>query len=371
MNFGRIGLPRLLSLTAVLLACAATPVACSGSSPGASPSTHDGGTPDGGPLGDGGNGAAVARFVLGAGTTPPDYLDVPFPTDAYLSNGAVLAIPGLIKAVPGGTSFLDYGTKRLNGFSRVALATFAVEVAGGDAGVFPYASAQIDPTTLPVAETDCTTTTSSVYLVDLAPASGASPLLPCRAGFHDDARSKVTTPVIAAGPPRGYLLQPAHQYAVVLTSRVKDTSGHAVGASADFATVADGTAPGPIGAIYVKAYSTASAALKTALSSDGASIVSMAVFTTMNETGALFAMRDALEAATAPTLSWDAPTMAPMGAARFAAVAPVATDGGARRERAGRRQRRDAPRRLHGEPRRLARRRPGRRQAPRRDRQPG
>ncbi len=82
--------------------------------------------------------------------------------------------------------------------------------------------------------------------------------------------------------------------------------------------------------MYAAAYASASAALKTALATDGATIVSIAPYTTMKKTGELFAMRDALEAAPAPTLAWDATSMAPMAAARFAAVTTASTgDGGA------------------------------------------
>jgi dienelactone hydrolase len=326
----RAPLARVLPFLSLVAAATASPLACSSTSNSAGGAAHDGGVADAGAAGDAGSGLPVARFVLGNGTTPPNYLDVPFPTDAYLANGSVLSkIPGLETVVPTGTDFIDYGLARLNGFSRIGLATFAVEVPGGDAGLHPFASARIDPATLPVAEADCTTPTSSVYLVDLAPASGASPLLPCRAGFHDDQpRAKTTPAVISVGPPRGYLLQEAHQYAAVVTSRVKDTSGHALGASADFLTVASGTAPGPIGAAYAKAYGTANAALKSALAGDGATIVSMSLFTTMKKTGELFAIRDALESAPAPTLSWDSATMAPMAAAKFAAVASTAGDAG-------------------------------------------
>jgi dienelactone hydrolase len=315
------------ALFALAAAAATAPAACTSSGNVAPPpSSHDGG-----PSADGGSGASgpVAHFVLGSGTTPPNYLDVPFPSDAYLSNGSVVMTSDEIgNLLSNDQNFITHGLSTINGFSRLALSAFAVDNVGGDAGREATASAQIDPTTLPVAETDCTKSTSSVFVVDLAPGAGPA-LLPCRAAFHDDQPRATTTPVIAVGPPRGYLLDPGHQYAVVLTSRVKDTSGRAVAASADFAAVAGGTAPGAIGAMYMKAFAAASAALKSSLATDGATIVSLAPFTTMKKSGELFAMRDALESAATPTLSWDSATMAPMGAVKFAAVAaPQTGDGG-------------------------------------------
>ncbi len=315
---------RLAPLAGLAFAATVAPAACSS---GNAASPAPGGNPEAGvrdaqaptdapaPTDAGGN-PPVARFVLGAGTTPSNFLDVPFPSDAYLSGGNVMsAIPGLENTIPNDTSFINYGLSKLNGFSRLALAIFAVDsgpYAGDEAGT--ATSALIDPTTLPVAETDCQKATSSVYLVDLA--SGATtPILPCRAAFHDDQPKAQTTPVIALGPPRGYLLQEGHQYATVHTSRVKDTSGRSIAASKDFAAVAAGSAPGAIGTMYNAAYTAASSALKTMLAADGATIVSIAPFTTMKKSHELFAMRDALEATTAPKLAWDATSMAPMGTA--------------------------------------------------------
>ncbi len=308
----------------LVLAATAVPAACSSSNTVAPPVS----TADGGDAGPATGATPVARFVLGAGTTPPNFLDVPFPTDAYLANGSVLAqIPGLDQQVPGDTNYIEYGLSQLNGFSRVALAMFAVDDPGVDGGKYAVASAAIDPTTLPVAETDCTKATSSVYIVDLAPGA-TTPLLPCRAAFHSDRPRAPTNPVVVVGPPRGYLLEEGHPYAIVLTSRVKDTNGHAVTASADFAGVAAGTAPGAIGAAYVTAYKTASAALATSLAGDHATIVSLAAFTTMKKSNELFAMRDALESAPAPKLAWDADAMAPMSNAKFAAVSAAPVDAG-------------------------------------------
>jgi dienelactone hydrolase len=279
--------------------------ACSSSSHGSASSQ----TPPAGP---------VAHFVLGDGTTPPNLLDVPFPTDAYLANGAALpAIPGLANLIGGDTTDINYAFSKLNGFSRLALSIFAVDDTSVDAG---GASATIDPATLPVAETDCTKATSSVFLLDLQASSPSAALLPCRAAFHDDRPNASTTPVVAVGPPRGYVLQEGHQYAAVLTSRVKDTHGRSVAASTDFDSVVKGTAKGAVGSLYATAYAAAATALKSALASDGASIVSIAPYTTMKKTGELFAMRETLETSTPPKLAWDAATLAPMGASRFAKV---------------------------------------------------
>jgi dienelactone hydrolase len=264
----------------------------------------------------------VPRFLLSGAATPP-FLDVPFPSDVYLAGGKIVSpLPGLDQQVPRNSSYLSYALGQMNGFSRVALSLFAVDDPAASLEAGAPVSAIIDPSTLPVAEADCTTATSSVYVIDLAPGA-TTPILPCRAAFHKD--PSALTPVVAVGPPRGYLLQEAHQYAAVLTSRVKDTSGHALVASADMAAVAAGGASlgdaGAVGALYTSAYATAASVLKASLATDGATIVAIAPYTTMKKTPELFAMRAALEAAPAPTLAWDSATMAPMGAAKFAKVA--------------------------------------------------
>jgi dienelactone hydrolase len=319
-RLGAIASVPLAGIAGLVFAAAAGPIACS-SSPATGAPIHDAGPNTTNP---------VARFVLGSGTTPPNYLDVPFPSDAYIANGKVVsAIPAIENFIENDWNYINYGLSKLNGFSRLALAVFAVDKPSGvDAGVFP--SAKIDPRTLPVAESDCLKDGSAVYLLDLT-AGAAQPLLPCRADFHDDTPHGHTNPVIAVGPPRGVLLQEAHQYAAVLTSRLQDMAGNPVIASADFTAVTTGDAPGPIGAAYTKAYLVVKDLLANALLTDRATIVSIAPFTTMKMSQELFAMRDTLEAAPAPTLTWDSASMAPMAAVKFAAggATPPIADAGA------------------------------------------
>ncbi len=329
MRFGRAA-PLTIGILTLLAACTST---------GNVDTTPDGGLAEAGApeagAPDAGADAAVAlgptpRFKL-AGSAPPQFLDVPFPSDVYVANGKVVdPLPGLDNVVTRNSSFVSHALGTMNGFSRVALSLFAVDDTSAPLNSDGTAvSALIDPASLPVAETDCMTATSSVYMLDLTP--GASPaILPCRTEFHDDQPGASTIPVIAAGPARGYLLQESHPYAVVLTSRIKDTKGHALLASADMNAVASGnvSADGAVGTTYGQAYSSAKSILATNLATDGATIVAIAPYTTMHKTGELFAMREALETATAPTLAWDAATMAPMGAIKFAKAVNGVTPAG-------------------------------------------
>ena len=263
----------------------------------------------------------VAHFVL-SGDTTPNYLDVPFPSDVYLTGGTIVdPIPGIDKVITAGSTFLTHELGLMNGFSRDAFAMFYADPpAGVDGGLKPFAV--IDPTSLPTSETDCTADTSAVFLLDLSPATPSAARVLCRAAYHDDTGSPAfskTRPVVAVGPGRGIVLAEGHQYAAVLTSRVKDTAGQNLAASSDFLAVATGPRTGSVATLYGKAIDTANATLKSALAVDGATIVSIAPFTTNTSSSQLFKLRTTLAAQPSPTLKWDTASVAPMSNAKFAA----------------------------------------------------
>jgi len=264
---------------------------------------------------------AVARFTL-SGDTPPNYLDVPFPSDVYLVSGKIMdPVPGVDAVVTLNSQFLTHELGKLNGFSRVALASFYVDDFSqplDDQGDVAYAG--IDPTSLPANEDACIADTSSVFVIDLAATDPTKARVRCRAAIHDDSlRLSKTRPVLAVGPGAGLVLPEAHRYAAVLTSRVRTTSGLSVAPSADFAAVASGARSGTVATMYGSALDAVNAALGSALASDGSSVVSIAPYTTMATTGEMFTLRESLDAMPALALKWDAASMAPMGAAKFAA----------------------------------------------------
>ena len=164
-------------------------------------------------------------------------MDVPFPSDVYLANGKIGAVPGVDAVFTQGAEYLTHELSKLDGFSRAALAIFYVDDPSApldDNG--NIAAAAIDPATLPVNEAACVADGSSVFLVDLAATDPASARVACRAEIHTETAGKGRA-LVAVGPAQGLLLQEGHAYAAVLTSRVKDASGRAVGASADFLAV--------------------------------------------------------------------------------------------------------------------------------------
>src|SRR4051794_26973969 len=87
----------------------------------------------------------VARFVTAAAT--PNFMDVPFPSDAYLVNGHVGAIPGMEQVIPQNSAMLVHALAVHDGFSRTAFTGFYIDdpsAPQNDDG--SVAAAQIDTT---------------------------------------------------------------------------------------------------------------------------------------------------------------------------------------------------------------------------------
>lgn len=261
--------------------------------------------------------APYARFTLPTtSTTPPNFLDVPFPSDIYLdATGHVVAVPGLDAVLTQGSQYLTNEMPLLDGFSRIALALFYMDdpTAPLDMNGNPGADL-LDPTSLPTDEADCSADSSAVFLLDLAATDPTTARVPCRAQFHTDSSPKARS-LLAVGPARGALLVEGHKYAAVVTSRVKDVKGRAITASKDFAALRDGTAAG----VYRQPIDTAKTLLASALATDKAEIVAIAPYTTNTSTKELLGLASQLATATMPTLTWDSASMAPMGAVKFAA----------------------------------------------------
>lgn len=260
----------------------------------------------------------VARFSFTAGTTPA-FFDVPWPSDAYLKNGTIVdPIPGFDAFVTGTPESIEREMGKLDGFSRITHALFLVDdpdAARMDDG--QLAGAFVDRATLPASEDACIADSSSVFLVDLEATDPSAARVRCRAAFHDDRPwGSDKHPTIAVGPARGIVLREGHRYAAVLTSRVKDASGRAVGASEAFTALAGAKTTDPVAAMYQDGISKVTTLLGSALS--GTKVVAIAPFTTHTRTKDLFALRETLEAEPIPKLSFDSGDVAPMGAVRFA-----------------------------------------------------
>ncbi|HEY8077108.1 MAG TPA: hypothetical protein VIF62_23440 [Labilithrix sp.] len=265
-------------------------------------------------------GPFVARFAAGSGGAPA-FLDVPFPSDVYLSAekselpATFVTVPGLDRVFRQNADVLAPQLARTPGWSRIAPALFALDdptkPPNGDTN--EPAGAAIDRTTLPTDENACIADASAVFLVDLE--SGKK--VPCRAMIDDEREADSGRTVIGVGPARGIVLAEGHHYAAGLTSRLKDDAGHSLAATDDFVH-ATKDKQGPLAQIYGDAFDKVTAALGATLGAD--TIVALAPYTTQNVTNELYALRDGIESAAAPTLAWDAASTAPMAAAKFASL---------------------------------------------------
>ena len=263
-------------------------------------------------------GGPTVRFV--SSNASPSFMDVPFPSDAYLVNGHIGTIPGMDAVVTQNSSMLEHALSVHDGFGRTTFADFYIddpsEPPNDDGSV---AAAKIETATLPQDEASTTGDHSSVYLVQLDQPDIFKARIPCRAAYHVAPLAK-TRPVLGVGPARGVVLPGGHKFAAVLTSRILSKSGKSLAPSADFAVFATGDRSAPLAALYGGALDTVNTILAAPLSQDGAKVVGLAVFTTNTMEKELYSLRDQLEDAPAPALHWDATSMQPMGVAKFSAV---------------------------------------------------
>ena len=292
---------RLLPLLSFLLPVAAVAAACS-SDPSPSPAAGD---------------AVHARFRRGSEALP-GFLDVPFPSDVYMEGGHFVgSLPGLETTFKNNASVLATQLALTSGWSRIAPVLFLVDDptkprldSGEEAG------GSIDRSTLPADEDACKSDGSSVFLIDLEATDPGAARVPCRASTLDERERESSRFYVGIGPARGIVLSEGHRYAAVMTSRLKTESGAPLAASVDFTTTAV-KKEGPLASVYGAAYDKVMSAIGSALAADKAEVVALAPYTTQKVTQELFAIRDSLEAAPAPTLSWDAQAVLPMKNARF------------------------------------------------------
>ncbi len=253
---------------------------------------------------------AIARFRFTEGQVP-DFLDVPFPSDVYRTPPGTIMdpIPALERVLRKSSGYIAHDIARANGFSRIALSHFHIDdLATGLA-------APLDATTLPRGEVACQAATSSVFLLDLE-ATEADARVLCRTRIHHDGPRGEAQQNLAVGPARGILLKEGHSYATVITSRVHTKDGAPILASDGLARARKSTSRE--GVIVANALTKAEALLASALAPDHATIVAIAPYTTHTQAAEFYELRETMQKQPAPVLRWDAASVAPMGAVRFA-----------------------------------------------------
>ena len=258
---------------------------------------------------------AIARFELALDL--PRFLDVPFPSDAYLEGDGTIVdhLPGLDVYAPAASATLEAPLGKMNGFGLITGAVFRVDRTARDAAGDPQAAA-IDDASLPQAPVDCQSPKASVMLVDLDPEPGKQALLPCRAAYQDDRPSGSTTrPALAVLPARGVVLREGHRYVGVLTTSLTSDGGLPVSASRTFAEIRDGKKrDSALEKLYGGAVEDVLAHVPGL---DRARIVVATPFTTQRVTQELTHLRALVTSLPTPALHWSSAEVAPMTPAVF------------------------------------------------------
>jgi hypothetical protein len=252
----------------------------------------------------------AARFELPS-SGKPAFLGVPFPSDLHVdADGSIaLGVEALARLVPRerGAAYIAEAFAKTKGYGVYGGALF--ELTGG----VP------DPASLPQGKRgDCTSKDSAVLFVDL----DAGALLECRAAWNDDqavSRRTETTPVLVVQTARGVVVPERHKVAVLLTSSVRTAQGLPLTASAQFASIRDGTRADASARLYGDAIDAAVA--KAGI--DRSRLVAASVYTTGPVTDELREARELARAAPLPTLKWGKDDVAPVSPARFTSVSPL------------------------------------------------
>jgi dienelactone hydrolase len=261
--------------------------------------------------------ALVARFQLTSGQTPAPF-EVPFPSDLYLdANGRVIATLDDYTAVhlTRATDVFAAAFSGLDGFGLTTGAMFRID---GTTALDSDPPITVDPATLPNTAEQSLAATASAFIVDLDPSlDAAHARIPCTAGYQ------VAFDTIAVVPERA-VLAPGRRYAVVLTDRIRATSGNlALAASPQFAAIRDasnGARDDAAGMLYGNAVDRVVQIMGSGF--DRSRIVATAVFTTQTTPRQLRVARDAIVAggaSTSPNLSTSATESMPFHVARFGA----------------------------------------------------
>jgi len=172
---------------------------------------------------------------------------------------------------------------------------------GLSAAISARFSDAIDPTTLPD-PAGSMQAGASVYVVNIdssSPDFGA--LEPVIVDFRTDGTNTIGPNRIVVRPYPGFPLDEATTYAMVITNRVKDTAGHAVGASADFTSLLAKSGGSSDVANARTVYAPLLAWLDAGAGGDTrADVISATVFTTQHATFVATALRTGVFGTPAP-----------------------------------------------------------------------
>ncbi|HEX7602452.1 MAG TPA: hypothetical protein VF316_12640 [Polyangiaceae bacterium] len=198
----------------------------------------------------------------------PDFFAAPFPSDDRMSQDGHIDLSGF----PNPSENLM--VEQITGLIARDARGFATT-----GGVFLSLTGDVDPASLPdmSASTQAGASVSLVAVDDAAPDFGR--LYPVSVSFAAEGGDYAPPHLLSIVPLQGIPLRSETLYAAVVTRKVKDTHGAALGVSADMQALARGTKPAGMSDAAYAHYGRALAALAKS-GVDAAQIAGLAVFTT-------------------------------------------------------------------------------------------
>lgn len=250
-----------------------------------------------------------ARFVHASGARA-DFVDVPFPNDAFVDDKGVIGFPigtnenptGVNKffANDKGAQYLADAFAHSPGFGVYGGAFFAVEGGVVQTSNFPTGAAG-----------DCSKASDAAFLFDV----DAGATIPCRLDWVDERAfgDKDVPPTLTVRPARGVVLAEGHRILAALTDAIRSDSGATLTATQDFQAIRDGRR----GDAMEKSLADAIAALTSKVGVDRSHLVVATTWSTGHVTDDLRAARELAAATPLPTLGWDKDAVAPVAPAKF------------------------------------------------------
>lgn len=234
----------------------------------------------------GDDGGTSAILVVPAGAADPSaFYDLPFPNDLRRHDDGTLDLS-------------EFPTNSLL-VSQMRDAASALDGFGLNSGIYARFDGVIDPESLPDPAASLEDA-ASVYLVDVdsdSPERGKK--TPIVARFQATGYQTLEANSLSVRPYPGFPLREGNTYALVITTRVKDASGNALGVAHDMSAIA-GTGGSAAIAHAREVYQP----LLDLLDEDGgderADVAAAAVFTTQHATSIAGALRKGVMAAPAP-----------------------------------------------------------------------
>jgi predicted esterase len=230
-------------------------------------------------------GPSQARFeVPRDGDAPPSgFYALPFPNDIRVGEDGRMDLSDYIRPNALLDNYIEIFAEKQRGFSI-------------NAAIFFRFTQPIDPASLPQEPADAQESDATVYLVNVDPDSARrGETSPLWFRFEHFAGETIGDDWLSVLPYPGFPLEEQATYAAVVTTRLRAPDGTAVAAAPDFATILATSAPSdPELARAQQLYQPLLDWLDEPGGDERADVISAAVFTTADVTGAMGKIREAV-----------------------------------------------------------------------------